>query len=84
MTNVDWLGTVAGIFTTIAFLPQVIKVWRSRSARDISLGMYAIFATGVACWVVYGWILWMWPVIIANVVTLILVAVVIAMKLRWG
>ncbi len=84
MTNVDWLGTVAGIFTTIAFLPQVFKVWRSRSARDISLGMYAIFATGVACWVVYGWILWMWPVIIANVATLILVAVVIAMKLRWG
>ena len=84
MTNVDWLGTVAGIFTTTAFLPQVIKVWRSRSARDISLGTYAIFATGVACWVAYGWILWIWPVIIANVVTLILVAVVIAMKLRWG
>ena len=84
MTNIDWLGTVAGILTTIAFLPQVVKVWRSRSARDISLGMYAIFATGVACWVVYGWVLSMWPVIIANVVTLILVAVVIAMKLRWG
>ena len=84
MTNIDWLGTVAGILTTIAFLPQVLKVWRSRSARDISLGMYAIFATGVACWVVYGWLLWIWPVIIANVVTLILVAVVIAMKLRWG
>ena len=84
MTNIDWLGTVAGILTTLAFLPQVLKVWRSRSARDISLGMYAIFATGVACWVVYGWILSIWPVIIANVVTLILVAVVIAMKLRWG
>ena len=84
MTNIDWLGTVAGILTTLAFLPQVLKVWRSRSARDISLGMYAIFATGVACWVVYGWLLSIWPVIIANVVTLILVAVVIAMKLRWG
>jgi len=84
MTNIDWLGTVAGIFTTIAFLPQVLKVWRSRSARDISLGMYAIFATGVACWIAYGWILSIWPVIVANVVTLILVAVVIGMKLRWG
>ncbi len=84
MNPIDWLGTVAGILTTIAFLPQVLKVWRSRSARDISLGMYAIFATGVACWAVYGWILAIWPVIIANVVTLILVAVVIGMKLRWG
>ena len=80
----DGLGTVAGSFTTAAFLPQVLKVWRSRSARDISLGMYAIFATGVACWVFYGWILWMWPVIIANVVTLVLVGVVIGLKLRLG
>ena len=84
MTNIDWLGTVAGILTTIAFLPQVLKVWRSRSARDISLGMYAIFATGVACWAVYGWILSIWPIIITNVVTLMLVAVVIGLKLRWG
>lgn len=84
MTAIDWLGTVAGILTTIAFLPQVLKVWRSRSAKDISLGMYAIFAVGVACWVIYGWILSMWPVIIANVVTLALVTVVIALKLRWG
>jgi MtN3 and saliva related transmembrane protein len=84
VTAIDLLGTIAGILTTIAFLPQVLKVWRSRSAKDISLGMYAIFAAGVACWVIYGWILSMWPVMIANVVTLALVAVVIALKLRWG
>ena len=56
----------------------------SLGSGHFTLGMYAIFATGVACWVAYGWILLIWPVIIANVVTLILVAVVIAMKLRWG
>lgn len=84
MTPVDWLGTVAGFFTTIAFLPQVLKVWRSRSARDISLGMYAILLVGIVCWVAYGWILSIWPVIIANGVTLVLVALVIAMKVRWG
>ena len=83
MTPVDWLGTVAGFFTTIAFLPQVLKVWRSRSARDISLGMYAILLVGIVCWVAYGWILSIWPVIIANAVTLVLVALIIAMKLRW-
>ncbi len=84
MTPVDWLGTVAGLCTTIAFLPQVLKVWRTGSARDISLGMYAILAIGIVFWLAYGWILGSWPVIIANGVTLVLVAVVIAMKLRWG
>ena len=84
MTPVDWLGTVAGIFTTIAYLPQVIKVWRSRSAGDISMSMYAVLSAGIICWLAYGWILSIWPVIIANAVTLVLVAAVIAMKLRWG
>ena len=84
MTPVDWLGTVAGLCTTIAFLPQVLKVWRTRSAHDISLGMYAILAIGIVFWLTYGWILGIWPVIIANAVTLVLVAVLIVMKLRWG
>ena len=84
MTPADWLGTFAGFCTTIAFLPQVFQVWRSRSARDISLAMYAVFTLGVVCWLAYGWMLMVWPIIIANIVTLVLVAAVIAMKLRWG
>ena len=84
MTSADWLGSLAGFCTTIAFLPQVFKVWRSRSARDISLGMYAIFTFGIICWLVYGWILAIWPIIVANIVTLVLVAAIVAMKLRWG
>lgn len=84
MTSADWLGSVAGFCTTVAFLPQVLKVWRTRSARDVSLGMYAVFTLGVVCWLAYGWLLMIWPIIIANIVTLVLVALVIAMKLRWG
>ena len=84
MTPADWVGSVAGFYTTVAFLPQVLKVWHSRSARDISLGMYAVFTLGVLCWLAYGWMLMVWPIIIANIVTLVLVAAVIAMKLRWG
>lgn len=84
MTPADWVGSVAGFCTTVAFLPQVLKVWQSRSARDISLGMYAVFTLGVLCWLAYGWMLMVWPIIIANIVTLVLVAAVIAMKLRWG
>ena len=84
MTSADWLGSIAGFCTTVAFLPQVLKVWRTRSARDVSLGMYAVFTLGVVCWLAYGWLLMIWPIIIANIVTLVLVALVIAMKLRWG
>lgn len=84
MTPADWLGSFAGFCTTIAFLPQVLKVWKTRSARDVSLGMYAVFTIGVVCWLAYGWLLMVWPIIIANIVTLVLVALVIAMKLRWG
>ena len=84
MTYADWLGSFAGFCTTIAFLPQVLKVWRSRSARDISLGMYAIFTIGIFCWLAYGWMLAIWPIIIANIVTLVLVAALVVMKLRWG
>ena len=84
MTSADWLGSVAGFCTTVAFLPQVLKVWRTRSARDVSLGMYAVFTLGVVCWLAYGWLLMIWPIIIANIVTLVLVTLVIAMKLRWG
>ena len=84
MTSIDWLGTLAAFCTTIAYLPQVLKVWRSRSARDISMGMYAILTVGILCWLAYGWQLAIWPIIIANIVTLVLVAIVIAMKLRWG
>ena len=84
MTSADWLGSVAGFCTTVAFLPQVFKVWRTRSARDVSLGMYAVFTLGVVCWLAYGWLLMIWPISIANIVTLVLVALVIAMKLRWG
>ena len=84
MTAADWLGSFAGFCTTIAFLPQVLKVWQTRSARDVSLGMYAVFTIGVICWLAYGWLLMVWPIIIANIVTLVLVALVIAMKLRWG
>ncbi len=84
MTTTDWLGALAAFCTTIAYLPQVLKVWRSRSARDISMGMYAILTIGILCWLVYGWLLAIWPIIIANIVTLVLVAAVLAMKMRWG
>ena len=78
------IGTLAGTLTTTAYLPQVVKVWRSRSAGDISLQMYILMVTGASLWVVYGLLLMQWPVIIANGVSLLFTAVILMFKLRYG
>jgi MtN3 and saliva related transmembrane protein len=78
------LGFVAGILTTVAFIPQVIKTWRSHSTHDISLAMFAIFTAGVFAWLVYGILLGEPPIIAANAVTLVLAGTILVMKLRNG
>jgi MtN3 and saliva related transmembrane protein len=80
MANV--VGVLAGTLTTTAFVPQVVKTWRTRRADDVSLGMLLIFASGVALWEVYGWSIGALPVIIANAVTIVLVLVMVVLKLR--
>ncbi|MCH2274667.1 MULTISPECIES: SemiSWEET transporter [Thalassospira] len=78
------LGLLAGSLTTIAFLPQVIRTWRTRSTADISLVMFLILCTGIALWLVYGLIRGDWPVIIANGFTLVLASTILFFKLRHG
>jgi MtN3 and saliva related transmembrane protein len=78
------IGTAAGTLTTAAYLPQVVKVWRSRSVGDISLQMYILMVTGAFLWVVYGLTLMAWPVIIANAVSLLFTATILGFKLRYG
>ena len=68
----DLIGMIAGTLTTIAFVPQVWRVWKTRSTSDISLGMYLVFTTGVIFWLAYGLMLGAWPIIVANAVTLAL------------
>ena len=80
----DSIGIIAGTLTTIAFLPQVIQVVKTKSTDDISLVMYVVFITGVAFWLLYGILLGAWPVIVANIVTFILALIVLVMKLRHG
>lgn len=80
----DWIGMIAGTLTTLAFLPQVMQVVKTKSTEDISLVMYIVFITGVAFWLLYGILLGAWPVIIANIVTFILALIVLVMKLRFG
>jgi MtN3 and saliva related transmembrane protein len=81
---IELVGYAAAAMTTCSFLPQVVKVWRTRSAGDISLGMYALLSLGVACWVAYGLLIRSLPVILANGATLLLALAVLAAKLRFG
>jgi MtN3 and saliva related transmembrane protein len=78
------IGYCAAVLTTIAFLPQVIKVWQTRSAKDISLPMYSLFTLGTALWLAYGITNHSLPVTFANAVTLVLALGVLVAKLRFG
>ncbi|WP_417456900.1 SemiSWEET transporter [Kordiimonas sp.] len=84
MTFITLLGLVAGTLTTIAFVPQVIRAWKTKSTKDVSLSMFTILCAGIFMWIVYGIAIGDVPVIIANVVTLCLASSVIVAKLRFG
>ncbi len=77
-------GYIAGALTTISFVPQVIKAWKTKSTRDISLGMFLIFTLGVLLWLVYGILRFDLPIIAANSVTVTLALLILMMKLRFG
>ena len=77
------LGLVAGTLTTLSFLPQLLKAWKSRSTHDISIGMFLLLAVGIMLWIVYGIVTADVPVIVANAVTLVFVSLILALKLRY-
>lgn len=87
MIAFDWreaIGTLAAVLTTVSFVPQAWRTWRTRNVAGISLGMYTTFALGVALWLVYGILLGAWPIIVANAITLTLALMILGMCLRYG
>lgn len=84
MTLVDAIGYIAAMLTTAAFLPQVLKVWRSRSAKDLSLPALVTFIIGITLWLTYGLMVAEMPIIIANLVTLGLNLFLLRLKLRYS
>ncbi|MDY1592005.1 MAG: SemiSWEET transporter [Methanofastidiosum sp.] len=84
MEMITILGLLAGTLTTISFIPQVIKTWKFKETRDISLLMYIIFFTGVLLWFSYGILIDNSPIIVANGVSLVLVSIVLSLKIRYG
>ena len=83
MTSITLIGLLAGALTTIAFLPQVIQTWKTKSTKDISLGMLLTFCTGVLLWIIYGILVKDIPLIIANIATLSLASTILWFKLKY-
>ena len=83
MDYINIIGLTAGTLCTISFLPQVIKIWRSKSAQDVSLSMFTLFSVGIVCWIIYGFLVASFPIIGANLITLLLALVIIAFKLKY-
>ena len=92
MTGIQILGMLAGTITSITFLPQVIKVWKSRSAKDLSLVMLVLLMAGVSLWLVYGLVIMDGAIIYTNSMVLIMTLILlffifnvysVVMGLRW-
>jgi MtN3 and saliva related transmembrane protein len=83
MSATELIGFLAATLTTASFIPQAWLTFKTKDVSGISLGMYSVFTTGVAAWLVYGLMLGAWPVVAANAVTLALASGILVMKLRY-
>ena len=80
---IELIGIFAGLCTTTSFIPQIVQIWRSKSASSISFPMYVIFSIGVSLWIIYGVLMHATAVVIANSVTLVLSISILVMKSMW-
>jgi MtN3 and saliva related transmembrane protein len=78
------IGYAAGTLTTVAFIPQAWLSWKTRHTAGLSVGMYSIFAGGVALWLAYGLLIGAWPVIVSNLITLGLALFILVIRIRHG
>ncbi len=82
-TIIEILGYISATLTTIAFLPQIIKTVKTKSAKDVSMGMFVLFTCGVFLWIVYGFLTMAMPVLIANAVIFCLALAQIILKIKY-
>ncbi|PHR70701.1 MAG: hypothetical protein COA67_07805 [Lutibacter sp.] len=81
--NIEIIGLIAAFFTTAAFVPQVVKIWKTKEVENLSLTMYLTMLSGVILWLIYGININSLSMILANIVTITLVCVIIFLKLRY-
>lgn len=80
MDYITLIGLMGGTLTTISFFPQVIRIWKTHSTKDLSLGMFLLFSLGVILWLIYGILQNQIPVILSNAVTLVLAIIILVFK----
>ena len=80
--NIEFLGLLAGLISTISFFPQVIKVWKTGSTHDLSLGMYILYLIGIILWGIYAWFIESSSLLITEIVTSFLVAYILIKKIK--
>lgn len=81
---IRYLGYFAGFLTVVSFLPQVVRTWRSRRTGDLSLGMFSLLVTASTLWIIYGFIIHDWPVIVTNLGMVVLNGSIGVAKVRYG
>lgn len=84
MELITYVGLLAGVLTTLSFLPQTLKTWQTKSTKDISLTMFISFCIGVILWVIYGFYTENIPVFLANFATFMLAFPILVCKLKYG
>jgi MtN3 and saliva related transmembrane protein len=83
MDAVTIIGLFAALFTTVSLLPQLIKVYKTKSTKDISTGMFSLFCGGVFLWFIYGVFINDFPIIIANSLAFIQAAMILCFKAKY-
>jgi len=78
------LGFSAGTLTTLSLLPQIIKIWKSKSAQDISKVTVIVLCSGILLWIFYGIFINSLPVILTNAVTFVMASIILALKIKYG
>ncbi len=81
--NIEIVGLIAGVLTTIAYLPQVRKTWKTKSVKELSLSMYIVMFVGVMLWLTYGILIDSISIILANIVTGVLTSMLIYFKFKY-
>ena len=83
MDQMTILGLAAGTLTTIAFIPQLMKTWQTKSAKDVSFLMLITFNIGIFLWLIYGIYLQALPIILANGITLVFNLIILWLKIKY-
>ncbi len=84
MNYIDFFGLLAALLTTIAFLPQLYKTWKTKSADDVSLFMLILFIIGLFCWIIYGLKINSIPILVANIITFIFNFSILILKITYS